>query len=123
MKEVNEPLIASFEEVRAAFSASVKGNRRGDFATMVSGISHGGGQKVRRQPMLAGTKTHEHTIEAYQHVARQPEGPRHCTDPSAPPCRAADRWIWKRYVPLTRQSRPSLMQAPSCAPALRTPPL
>ena len=62
MKEVNEPLIASFEEVRTAFLASVKGNRHRDFATMVSGISHGGGQKVRCQPMLAATKTHEALI-------------------------------------------------------------
>ena len=52
MKEVNEPLMASFEEARTAFSASAKGNRRGDFTSMVSGISHGGGQKVRRLPML-----------------------------------------------------------------------
>ena len=52
MKEVNEPLMASFEEARTAFSASAKGNRRGDFASMVCGISHGGGQKVCAQPML-----------------------------------------------------------------------
>ena len=52
MKEVNEPLMASFDEVRAAFSATANGNRRGDFATMASGISHGGGQKVRSLTMV-----------------------------------------------------------------------
>ena len=52
MKEVNEPLMASFEEAHATFSASAKGNRRGDFASMVCSISHGGGQKVRSLTMV-----------------------------------------------------------------------
>ena len=46
MASVNEQLMASFDEVHNAFSASAKANRRGDFACMAAGISHGGGQKV-----------------------------------------------------------------------------
>ena len=124
MKEVNEPLMASFEEARATFSASAKGNRRGDFASMVCGISHGGGQKVCGQLMLSSMKyTHKRTAETWQLVVPQPKGPRHRQHAPAPPCRAADRWIRKQCVPLARQSRLSLMEAPSCIPALRAPPL
>ena len=64
MRGVNEPLMASFEEVRAAFKASANGNRRGDFASMASGISYGGGQKVRGHPMPLDATTYGRTAEA-----------------------------------------------------------